>query len=158
MCAQTRPQFILQTCLPQNTSVRTPNSLCPYFQIFDQIFLCADTPPISQNEAVSKVNFSTIHLVRTVCELTFSIIPTHYTRATLFCLHQRKSFSKTAEHFLKKQRTVCAAFADADASFLERLLSGPSLFPWFRGLFLLFVGFMQPLTTNSFKPAILEDG
>ena len=28
-----------QTCLPQNTSVSNPNSLCPYFQIFDQIFL-----------------------------------------------------------------------------------------------------------------------
>ena len=53
----------------------------------------ADAPPISQNEAVSKVNFSIIHLVRTVCELTFSIIQTHNTRTTLFCLHLRKSFS-----------------------------------------------------------------
>ena len=44
--------------------------------------------------------------------------------------------SKTAEHFLQKQCTVCAAFADVKASFLERL-SGQSLFPWFRAFFLL---------------------
>ena len=30
----------------------------------------------------------------------------------------------TAEHFLQKQCTVYAAFADADESFLEQLLSG----------------------------------
>ena len=53
----------------------------------------ADAPPISQNKTVSKVNFSIIHLVRTVCELTSSIIQTHYTRTTLFCLHLRKLFS-----------------------------------------------------------------
>ena len=50
-----------------------------------------------EEEAVSKVNFSIIHLVRTVSELTFSIIQTHYTRTTLFCLHLQKSqntFSK----------------------------------------------------------------
>ena len=29
---------ITQTCLPQNNSVSTPNSLCLYFQIFDWIF------------------------------------------------------------------------------------------------------------------------
>ena len=46
---------LLQTCLPQNTSV--------------------------------------IYLVRTVCELTPSIIQMHYTRMTLFCLYLQKSFS-----------------------------------------------------------------
>ena len=49
--------------------------------------------PVNQNKTVSKVNFSIIHLVRTVCELTSSIIQTHYTRTTLFSLHLRKSFS-----------------------------------------------------------------
>ena len=28
----------LQTCLPQSTSVSTPNSMCPYFQISDGFF------------------------------------------------------------------------------------------------------------------------
>ena len=60
----------------------------------------ADAPSISQNEAVSKVKFSTIYLVRTVSELTFSIIQTHYTRTTLFCLHLRKSF------LIKDRRTL----------------------------------------------------
>ena len=82
-----------QTCLPQNTSVYTLNSQCPYFQNFHRIFFLADAPTISQNKAVSKVNFSIIYLVRTVCELTFSIIQMHYTRTALFCLHLRKSFS-----------------------------------------------------------------
>ena len=68
-----------------------------YIRIFRflTIFL-ADTPPISQNETVSNVNFFfIIHLVRTVCELTSSIIQMHYTQSqmTLFCLHLRKSFS-----------------------------------------------------------------
>ena len=53
----------------------------------------ADAPPISQNKTVSKVNFSINHLVRTVCELTSSIIQTHYTQTTLFYLHVRKLFS-----------------------------------------------------------------
>ena len=52
-----------------------------------------DAPPISQNKTVSKVNFSIIHPERTVCELTSSIIQTHYTQTTLFCLHLRKWFS-----------------------------------------------------------------
>ena len=65
--------------------------------------------------------------------------------------------SKIAEHFLQMQSTVCAAFADTDTSFLERLLSDWSLLPWFLALFLFF-GFVQPLITDSeFKPAISED-
>ena len=31
--------YLMHTCLSQNTSVSTPNSLCLYFQILDQIFL-----------------------------------------------------------------------------------------------------------------------
>ena len=42
---------------------------------------------------MSNVNFSIVHLVRTVYELTSSIIQTHYTRTTLVCLQLRKSFS-----------------------------------------------------------------
>ena len=54
----------------------------------------------------------------------------HYDIQTpLFCLHLLKSFlSKTAEHFLQNQSTVCTAFADADMSFLERLFSDQNLF------------------------------
>ena len=54
----------MQTCLPKNTFVSTPNSLCPYFQMFDRMF--ADAPPINQNKKVSKHNFSIIHLVKTL--------------------------------------------------------------------------------------------
>ena len=39
----------MQTCLPQNTSVNTPNSLHPYFQIFYQIFLRCTTNQSKQN-------------------------------------------------------------------------------------------------------------
>ena len=39
----------VQTCLAQNTSVSTPNSLCPYFQIFDQIFCRCTTSQSKQN-------------------------------------------------------------------------------------------------------------
>ena len=80
---------------------------------------------LKPKKTASKVNFSIIHLVRIVCELTSSIIQTHYTRTTLFCLHLLScSRSKTTEHLLQKQCTERAAFADAGAFFLERLLSG----------------------------------
>ena len=69
----------------------------------------ADAQPISQNEAVSKVKFSSIHLVRTVCELTFSILQTHYTRTTLFCLqlHLRKTFSIKGHRTLSQKTMHC---------------------------------------------------
>ena len=120
---------------------------------------CTDAPQISHNKIVSKVSFSIIHLVRTIYELTSSIIQTYYTRTTLFCLIcESCSRSKTGEFFLQKQCPVCAAFADAHASFLEWLLTGRSLFSWFCAFFLLFVTFVQPLITDSFKfkPAIQE--
>ena len=55
--------------------------------------------------------------------------------------------------FLQKQCTMCAAFAGADMSFLERLMSGRSLFPWSLAFFL---GSVQSLATDRFvyKPAI----
>ena len=144
-----------QTCLPKNTSVRTTNSLCPYFQIFDRIFL-----RMHHQSVMKKVTFSIIHFVRTVCELIFSILQTHYTQMTLFCLHLRKLFSIEDRRTLSPQRKCieCAAFADPNTSFLEHLLSGQRLLPWFREFFLLFIGFVQPLITDSFKPTILEDG
>ena len=79
----------------------------------------------------------------------------------LFRLHLLKLFSIEDHRTLyPKQCTVCAAFSDADAPFLERMLSGPSLFPWFRAFFLLFVSFVQSLVTDGseFKSAISEDG
>ena len=163
---QTRPAYT-------KILVSTQNSLCPYFKIFLPdfffFFFFVDAPPIKQNNKVSKDTFSVIHLVRRVRELTFSIILmhaklAHYEYDTwmpfFFCLHLLKLFwSKTAKHFLQKQCTVCAAFADADTSFLEWLLSDQNLFPWFL-VFFLFFGFVQPLVTDSFelKPAISEDG
>ena len=127
--------------------------------VFSDFFpgVFADAPPITQNKTVSKVNFSIIHLVRTVCELTSSIRRTTLRQLYFVYICSR---SKTAEHFLQTQCTVCADFADADTSFLEQLLSGRNLFPWFRAFFLLFVGFVHPLITNSFefKPTISEDG
>ena len=60
------------------------------------------------------------------------------------------------QNTLQKQRTVCAAFADDDMSFLERL-SDRYLFPWFFTFFLFF-GFVQLLATDSeLKPTISED-
>ena len=54
---------LTQNCLPENTFVSTPNSLCPYFQIFDQIFVVvvvvvADAPPTNQNQKKVKIQFS----------------------------------------------------------------------------------------------------
>ena len=45
-------------------------------------------------------------------------------------LVQKSFWIKDRTKFLQKQCTVCAAFADADMSFLERLMSGRSSFPW----------------------------
>ena len=91
-----------QTCLPKNTSVRTTNSLCPYFQIFDWIFL-----RMHHQSVKTKVTFSIIHFVRTVCELIFSILQTHYTQMTLFVyICESCSRSKTAEHFLQKKNAL----------------------------------------------------
>ena len=46
-----------QTCLPQHTSVCTPNSLWPYFQFLFTRFSLADAPPISQNKNSVKGQF-----------------------------------------------------------------------------------------------------
>ena len=123
-------------------TVPSPNSLCPYFQIFDHIFF-ADAPPISQNEALSNVNFSIIHLVRTVCELTFNYTDTQHSDD--FILYTKSFSIEDCRTLSQKQCTVCAAFADANAPFLERSLSDRSLFPWCRGFFLLFISFVQSL-------------
>ena len=130
-----------------------------------------------KTKKVSKDNFSIIYLLRTVCELTFSIKQMHYITGTLrhsdasisftsaevpsHCLLVQKSFwIKDHTKFLQKQCTVCAAFADADMSFLERLMSGRSLFPWSLAFFLHFLGSVQSLATDRFvyKPAICADG
>ena len=80
-----------QTCLPQNTSLSVlQTAYVRIFRFLTRFF--ADVPPISQNKTVPNVNFSIIHLAKTVCELTFSIIQSHCTRTTLFCLQLQKSF------------------------------------------------------------------
>ena len=54
---------------------------------------------------------------------------------------------------------MCGAFADADMSFLERLMSGRSLFPWSLAFFLLFLCSVQSLATVRFvyKPAMMAN-
>ena len=107
------------------------------------------------------------------CELTFSIKQTHYKTGTLWhsyafilvtlrllksrLLVQKSFWIKDRTKFLQKQCSVCAAFADGDMSFLERLTSGRSLFPWSLPFSL---GSVQSLATDRFvyKPAICEDG
>ena len=118
-----------QTCLPQNTSVSTPNTLCLYFQISDQIF-CRCTTNQSIQNSVKGQFFYHSSCKNSVWTYIFKL----YGRTTLGRLYfdyiwESHAWLKTAEHFLQKQCTMCAAFADA--SFLERLLSGRSLFPWF---------------------------
>ena len=156
----------------QTVCVRIFRFMIGLFRFFFFFFFFADVPPISQDKKVSKGNFSIIHLSRTVCELTFSIKQTHYKTGilwhsyafisvTLRLLKSRllvqKFWIKDRTKFFQKQCTVCAAFADGDMSFLERLTSGRSLFPWSLPFFL---GSVQSLATDRFvyKPAICEDG
>ena len=75
-------------------------------------------------------------------------------------LVQKSFWIKDRTKFLQKQCTVCAVFVDGDMSFLERLMSGRSLFPWSLPFFLLFLGSVQSFATDRFvyKPAICEDG
>ena len=88
-----------------------------------------------------------------MCELTSSTIQTHYTRMTIFVYVCESPFRlKTAEHFLQKQCTVCAAFADADAFFLERLLSGLSYFCAFFLLYLISCSHSSQTASNSNPP------
>ena len=49
--------FIVQTCLPQSTSVSTPKSICPYFQIFYLIFFCGCTINQSKQNSVKNEFF-----------------------------------------------------------------------------------------------------
>ena len=160
ICKQTTCSYISHR-ISQNTFVHTTNSLCLNFRIF---FWGgrgrgegADAPPISQNEAVSNVNFSSTHLA--VCELTVSITQTHYTRTTLFCLHLRKLFS-IEDHRTLSPKTMhcvcCFRWCRHVLSWTFVLRSG--LFRSFQGFFLLFLCFVQPPITDSFKPAISEDG
>ena len=142
-----------------------PNYFCQYSKQPMSIFSAfwpdffEDAPTIKTKQCQRTIFVSIIHLVRIVYELTFSIIQIHTgTQMPLFCLHVLKSFSiEDCRTLSPKQCNVRAAFTDADVSFLERLLSGRSLFPWFRVTFLLFTGFAQPLSFEI-KPATSEDG
>ena len=144
-----------------------------------------------QKKKKSKDNFSIIYLLRTECEITFSRKQMHYKTSTLWHLDasilfmsanvilderhasilftSSKVLSASAKVFLDKRRTkflqkqcaVCAAFPDADMSFLERLMSDQSLFPWSLAFFLLFLGSMRSrVATDRFvyKPTICEEG
>ena len=137
-------------------------------------FFCRCTTYQSQQKC-QRTMFSIIYLLRTVWELTFSIKQMHYKTGTLwhsdasilFTLQKSrmlvlllKSFwIKDRRKFLQKQCTVCGAFDDADMSFLERLMSGQSLFPWSLAFFHLFLGSVQSLATVRFvyKPAMMAN-
>ena len=56
-----------QTRPTQNTSVRTPNSLCPYFQIFDWIFVCGCTTNQSKQNSVKGQFFYHSSCKNSVC-------------------------------------------------------------------------------------------
>ena len=79
---------LMQTCLPKSTFVSTPNSLCPYFQIFLQDFYYA--PPINQTQKkLSKDNFSLIHLYEQCVNSYFQLYRcsaklAHYETGTLW--------------------------------------------------------------------------
>ena len=130
--------------------VSTPNSLCPYLQIFDRMFCGCTTNQSKQNKCQRSIFLS---FILQQCVNSHLQLYRHTTLGRLYFVYICKSCSqsKTTEHFLQKQCTVCAAFADADMSFFERLLSGRSLFPWFYAFFLLFVRFVKPLFTDSFE-------
>ena len=96
----------LQTCPLQNAFVSTPNSLCLNFQIFDQLFF-ADAPPVKTKQ-YQEVNFSIIYLLRTVCELTSSIIQTHYTQKTLILFTSVKVIlDRRLQNTFSKNNTLC---------------------------------------------------
>ena len=97
---------VVISTLPDLPTPNTTNSLCPYFQIFYRIFLWMHHQSVKTKQCQRSIFLSFIFL-RTVCELTFSIIHTYYTQTTLFCLHLRKCHSRlrTTEHFLQKQCT-----------------------------------------------------
>ena len=131
-----RENYILsQTCLPQNTSVITPNCLCPYFQVwlYDRIvslfclvpfcfLFCfvvgffADAPPINQDKKVSKDNFSIIYLLRTVCKLTFSIKQMHYKTVTYLCAH----VSLCPRLYMPKKVVFCAHVSLCPCPFMPK--------------------------------------
>ena len=154
----------------------TPKYFCPYSEqpmsIFSDflLYFFADAPPISQNKTVSKVNFSTIHLVRTVCELTSSIIQRHYTWTTLFCFHLRKSFlienhrtlsPKTKHHLccFRWCRHVLSWTVVVWSEFVSLVLCILPPLRRFRVFFRLFIGFMQLLISDSSElKHAMEDG
>ena len=130
-------------------------------------FFYPDTPPINQKKKCQRNIFFYHSSYKQCVNLHFQLYGcttklAHYEIWTpLFCLHLLKPFwTKDAEHFIQKQCTMCATFADANAYFLEWLLFGRSLFPQFLAFFLLFITFVQSLVTDSFefKPAKLEYG
>ena len=148
-----------QTCLPQNTSVCTPNSLYPYFQIFDLFFFfLADVPPIIQNEAVSKkFFFPIIHLAKTECELTFSIIQTLHSNNFILLTSAKVVLNQRLQNTFSKKNAPCVLLSVMSTRSFLTVCLVRRLLPWFRGFFFLFVHFAQPLFTDSLKPAILEE-
>ena len=124
-----------KTCLPQNTSVSAPNSLCPYFQIFNWIF-CGCTTHHSKQNSVTDKFFYHSSCKNSVWTHIFNYTDALHSDFNLFT-SVKVVLDRRSLNTFSKSCTVCAAFADVDASFLERLLS------------VCFLGFMYSSSSSS---------
>ena len=93
------------TCLPENTSVRTPNRQCPYFQIFDQNFLQMHHQSVKTKQCQRSIFLSFI-LEEQCVNSHFPLYRCTTLERLYFYICESRSRSKTAEHILQKQCTV----------------------------------------------------
>ena len=100
------------------TSVTAPNCQCLYFQIFHQIFLWMHHQ--SKQNSVKGQFFYCSSCKKSLQTHIFSFTDALHLDDYFVYTCESCSWSKTAEHFLQKQCTMCATFAYADASFLEQ--------------------------------------
>ena len=138
-----------QICLPQNTSVSNTNSLCPYFQIFDQIFCRCTTNQSKQNSV--KAQFFSISSCKNsvwthICKYTDAL---HLDDFILF------TSAKVIRH-QRPQNTCSKNNAPCCLRWCRRILSWTVvLWSEFVSLVLCILPplrwFMQPLVTNSFE-------
>ena len=97
-------QSFNQTCLPQNTSVRTLNSLCPCFQIFDRIFLRMHNQSVKMKQCKRSI-FLSFHLARTVCELTSS--DTLHSDNFILLTSAKVVLNRRPQNTFSKNNTLC---------------------------------------------------
>ena len=111
----------LQICLPQNTSVHTLNSLCPYFQIFERFFVCGCTTNQSKRSSVKGQFFYYSSCKNSVWTHIFNYTDAPHSEPDDFILFTSAKviLDQRLQNTFQKQYTMCAAFADADATFLK---------------------------------------